>query len=132
MTKRIPGITPAWSDYLTCLMLHMLLPLLPLLFESMALGAPPPGTLAITAAMYIVSTGLSSENKAMFGLCTLLGIFFSVLYGQIANQKAGFPVSAVASCCIVLVFSIHAFERYNRHVVDCRSYLDFPRGGRSQ
>ena len=75
MARRIPGIAPGWSNYLTCILLQMLLPLSPLLFEAIALqAAPGRATLAITTAMYAMSIGPSSENKAMFGLCTIIGM----------------------------------------------------------
>lgn len=132
MAKRIPGITPEWSNYLTCILLHLLLPLLPLLFEAMALqAAPTGGTLAITTAMYAMSIGPSSENKAMFGLCTIIGIVFSMMYGQVTNPKDQIPVSMYASSSMLLVFAIHACERYNRHVVDCRPFLEFASGRRA-
>ena len=127
MAKRIPGINQEWSNYLTCILLHMLLPLLPLLFEAWALGgSPSESTLAITAAIYAMSIGLSSENKAMFGLCIMVGVIFSAVYGQVSVSKNPTPdVGIYAALAILFVFVIHAAERYNRHVVDCRPFLDF-------
>lgn len=129
MARRIPGITPGWSNYLTCILLHMLLPLSPLLFEAIALqAAPTRTTLAITAAMYAMSIGPSSENKAMFGLCTIIGMIFSMIYGQATE---GLPVRAYAAFAMLFVFVLHACERYNRHVVDCRPFLEFAPGRRA-
>ena len=127
MPKRIPGISKQWSNYLTCVLLHMILPLLPLLFEAYFLQAyPTPDTLAITTALYAMSIGLSSDNKAMFGLCILIGVIFSVVYGRVATTDDAFSdVRIYAFLVMILVFLIHAGERYNKHVVDCRPYLDF-------
>lgn len=130
--KRIPGINKEWTDFLTCLLLHMLLPLLPLVFESALSGGAPSGsTLAITAALYAMAIGLSSENKAMFGLCILIGVIFSVVYGvlSVPSHKDIAGIIPGSSISIALVFLIHACERYNRHVVDCRPFLAFDNGG---
>lgn len=134
MAKRIPGVSPEWSEYLTCILLHMTLPLLPLLFEAIALKGPPTqGTVAITTAIYAISIGLSSENKAMFGLCVFIGFVFSALYGVIAaaGSEASSILSWAAWISMIFVFVIHACERYNKHVVDCRPFLHFSNGGRS-
>ncbi|QQO03254.1 hypothetical protein JGR64_00260 [Luteimonas sp. MC1572] len=132
MAKRIPGLSDEWTDLLTCIFLHMLLPLLPIVFEAViSRGPPSDGTLAITAALYAMAIGLSSENKAMFGLCVLIGVSFSAVYGIISGpnneQITGVGFSSTVS--IGLVFLIHICERYNRHVADCRPFLSFANGG---
>ena len=131
VAKRIPALPDEWCDFLTCILLHMLLPLLPLLIESWMKGTPTESTLAITASMYSIAIGLSSRNKALFGLCISVSIIFSVVFGvviasstsQLNNVKI---YSGISICC---VFLIHVFERYNRHVVDCIPFWDYGHKG---
>lgn len=145
--KPIPALPHEWGDFLTCILLHMLLPLLPLLMESWWSGRPTEATCAITAAMYAFGIGLSSRNKSMLGLCIIVGAIFSVVFGVVSAtvaplvaaqaaptlitaaasqpiQVSGVPaqinnVRTTALFSIAMVFLIHAMERYNRHVVDC-------------
>ncbi|ERE10039.1 hypothetical protein O166_05520 [Pseudogulbenkiania ferrooxidans EGD-HP2] len=143
--KPIPALPHEWGDFLTCVLLHMLLPLLPLLMEAWQLGSPTEPTCAITAAMYAFGIGLSSRNKSMLGLCIIIGAIFSVVFGVVSataatavaqaapatgvsSSPASIPatvatqishVRAAALVSIGMVFLIHAMERYNKHVVDC-------------
>lgn len=127
MARRIPGLSKEWSEYLTCILLHMSLPLLPILFEAWFTGDyPTASTLTITAAIYAISIGLSSESVAMLGVCIIIGVVFSAVYGQVsASSKEPASVGVIASLSIAFVFLIHAAERYNRHVADCKPFFNF-------
>lgn len=128
MAKKIPGISQEWSEYLTCLLLHMILPLLPLFFEAMIRSDsyPSNSTLAITVALYSMSIGLTSRNKAMFGLCLIIGVSFSVVFGILSGSETKINgINTASTITIVAVFLIHAAERYNRHVADCTPFLEF-------
>jgi hypothetical protein len=105
----------------------MLLPLLPLLIEAWLKGSPTESTTAITASMYSIAIGLSSRNKAMLGLCILVSIIFSVVFGVVSASEASKlnDVKFYSGLSIFFVFLIHVFERYNRHVVDCIPFWDF-------
>lgn len=75
--KAIKGLSEENTEFLTCIILHMLIPLLPLFLETWKMqGYPSDATLTITASMYSISIGLSSRNKAIFPLCFLISIFF--------------------------------------------------------
>jgi len=127
MAKRIPALPEEWGDFFTCILLHMLLPLLPLLIELWLKGAPTDGTSAITASMYSIAIGLSSRNKAMLGLCILISIIFSVVFGIVSASQTSqlSDVTLWSSISIFSVFLLHCFERYNRHVVDCIPFWEF-------
>lgn len=127
MAKRIPALPDEWGDYLTCILLHMLLPLLPLLIEAWLKGTPSESTAAITASMYSIAIGLSSRNKAMLGLCIVISIIFSVVFGVSSASQASqlSDVKFWSGVSIFSVFLIHCFERYNRHVVDCIPFWEF-------
>lgn len=116
-----------WGDYVMCLLMHMALPLLPLMFEWLVTQAPPSGrTVTLTTSLYAISIGLSSKNKMIFSLCLFIGIVFSVLFGLSHAPKPA-DVASFSYMAIALVFVTHAAERYNRHVIDCRPFLEFMR-----
>lgn len=130
---KFKGLNDQWSDYLLCLFFHMGIPLLPLLMERLFTGKVMDSSLAITTAIYSISIGLSSKNKAMFGFCFFIGILFSAIYGltvvtttQISQSinVGNFSIIALSS-----VFIFHAAERYNRHVGDCKPFLLFSNEG---
>lgn len=127
MAKRIPTLPDQWEDLITCILLHMSLPLLPLLIEFWLKGFFTDGTSAITASMYSIAIGLSSRNKAMLGLCIVISIIFSVVFGIVsASQITQLDdVTFWSGLSILSVFLLHCFERYNRHVVDCIPFWEF-------
>ena len=77
--------------------------------------------------MYSISIGLSSKNKAMFGFCLVIGIFFSAVYGVSVGTQNELMNDMKIITIIILgsVFLLHAAERYNRHVADCQPFLLF-------
>jgi hypothetical protein len=131
MRKPIEGISEESTEFLTCIILHMLVPLLPLIIESWKMkGDASEATLAITASMYSISIGLSSRNKGVFSLCLFISFLFSMAFGL----SVGAPASGIlpllkisALITIVLVFIIHSCERYNIHVVECAPFWNFKR-----
>ncbi len=130
MAKRIPGLPDEWADFFTCMLLHMLLPLLPLLIEAWLKGSPTETTVAITASMYSIAIGLSSRNIAMLGFCIVISIIFSVVFGiSSVSGATATPllndVKLYSGISIFFVFLIHCLERYNKHVVDCVPFWEF-------
>ena len=129
--KAIKGISAEMSEFFTCLILHMLVPLLPLLLEAWKMqGWPTEATLSITASMYSISIGLSSRNKAIFSLCLFISFLFSMAFGFVlSSPHDSLPaVKFGAFLTIILVFGIHACERYNKHVVECNPFWNFSNG----
>jgi len=134
--RAIKGVSEELTEFFTCLILHMLVPLLPLIIETWKMkGAPTEATLAITASMYSISIGLSSRNKAVFSLALFVGILFSMAFGfSIGTDTSVDSLPSVkfgAVVTILLVFGIHACERYNKHVVECIPFWNFGKRGAS-
>lgn len=129
MSTPIKGLNEAWSNYIFCLALHMVLPLSPLIIEVVirANHIPSIQTMSVTTSLYAIAIGLSSRNIALFGICLLIGILFSIFFGitvATTNYDANshyWPFVVCLSC----VFITHACERYNRHVADCTPFLEF-------
>lgn len=129
--KPIPGLSDEGADFITCILMHMLLPLLPLLIEVWKTkGSPTEATLAISASMYSIAIGMSSRNKAIFALCVFVSILFSIVFGMLSGEVADLPFVQLSSIITMLfVFITHACERYNRHVVECVPFWDFSSAG---
>jgi hypothetical protein len=128
VAKAINIIKEEHTEFLTCVILHMLVPLLPLLIETWKTsGSASSSTLTITASMYAISIGLSSRNKAIFSFCLFISILLSMAFGITMNSTGasvpGLKVMSVIT--IFLVFLIHACERYNKHVVECVPFWNF-------
>lgn len=133
------GISDEKSDFVLCIILHMLLPLLPLIFETWKTsGHPSEAILAISTSMYSIAIGMSSRNKAIFAICVFVSILFSIVFGMLnvteisASQNSDSPpldnVSPLSIITIAVIFFIHACERYNKHVVECIPFWDFGTG----
>lgn len=126
MAKRIPSMSKEWQEYLSCLLFHMLLPLLPIMIELWITGTVGPAPLFLSVAMYSIAIGMTSSSRLIFGLCCAITIIFAIVYG-IAISKAAPPPSAsfAAKWALLAVFVIHGAERYNLHVVDSRPFWAF-------
>lgn len=57
-----------WQNFFTCIALHMLLPLLPLLLELWFANTVEAKSAALTAALYSLAIGLSSQFKVVLGV----------------------------------------------------------------
>lgn len=126
MSRRIPGIPNVWQEYITCLLFHMLLPLLPLVFEFYYKDKISALSATLAAAMYCISIGLSSKNKVIFSISIMICIFYSVKYGSLLNvSDISTEDDGYALMVIIFMFITHAFERYNIHVADSTPFFTF-------
>ena len=129
-SKRLRGLSPEWEDYVLCLLLRMILPFLPLGIELWRTGKIGPVSLTLAAAMYTISIGVASRNKLLFGFTVAAGVLYSMAFGIVVVETYSLPyVETVAGVGLVMVFSFHAVERYNRHIIDCTPFLEFQRKG---
>ena len=131
MSNRIKGLPPHWEEYLLCVLMHMALPFLPLLFELLFSSAHTISdkSLMLFSAMYALSIGLSSNSKLMFGFTVVISIFFSVAFGVVAGGGSSITNSEVYSYfALFAIFVIHALERFNRHVIDQTPFWEFSSG----
>jgi hypothetical protein len=130
----VPGPPDHVQQFGVCLLFHLFVPLLPLLAETAASGgAPSPSTLYLAASAYALSIGVSSRNILSWGLFFVLGLMFAFLFGLSKAPGAADAIRDAAlfpKAGIVLVFLIHCFERYNRHIVDREQFFSFHETGR--
>ncbi len=127
---KIPSLPVYWENYLLSIVLHLLLPLLPIGMECLLTGKVTERSLTLAASMYSISIGVSSKSRLMFGITIMVSLIFAAIFGYVAkvdsSQNAYGPY-AVAT--IVAVFIVHTAERYNRHVVDRAPFFQFMRDG---
>lgn len=125
-TARIPSMPDNWQNFLLSIMFHMFLPLLPLIIELWITNNVKGDSIAIVAALYALSIGVSSRNKVLFGVCIVIGVVFSFAYGvSFINQQALSNLVQYSSVSIFSVFLAHAGERWNIHIVDGEKYWNF-------
>ncbi|MBI1924315.1 hypothetical protein HYR99_08705 [Candidatus Poribacteria bacterium] len=84
----------------------------------------------LTAAIYAVSIGASSRSRLMFGFGVILSIIFAVEFGIITAGQTSQPSQWLNSggsalVGIVVIFLLHAAERYNRHLVEKETFGEF-------
>ena len=113
-----------WISYL----IHSLIPILPLILKILIDGNPDAGTLAISATMYIIGAGVSSEKFLFFVLSLFVSALTITMYA-IAELTAMGNVQKAATlffisifCWIVIVFTmvISFVENYKFYVIECR------------
>jgi hypothetical protein len=123
---RLPGLPPEWENFDLCMMFHLPLPLLPLGVEYVASGKITGPSVTMASGMYVIGVGTSSRSTLQFGLRFVLCILNSVAYGLLI-AKPGADSTAIywSSAGLILIFVMHALERYNRHVVDLDPYWEF-------
>jgi hypothetical protein len=119
LTYRIPGIPKYWENFGLCILLHMGLPLLPIIFEYSKTSAISLESITIAASMYSIAIGVSSRSKLFFGITLVICIFFAYAFGAIsAGSTSSDTFDHLARLSIGFVFLAHGLERYNIHVID--------------
>ena len=126
---RILSASQRWQTFFFCVILHMLLPLLPLGFEFWSTQTVSDRTMTLAASMYTIAIGVSSRNQALFGLAILFSVSLAAAFGFASSERQALSGSGYASAgAILLVFVFHVIERYNRHVTEGRSFMPFGKG----
>jgi hypothetical protein len=116
-----------WQDFLACIALHMLLPLLPLLLELWFAKGIDAKSITLTAALYSMAIGLSSRHIALLGIGFLFGFTFAATFGYLSTEPkpALENVSFISATAIAFMFAVHIIERYYRHVSDREDFFEF-------
>lgn len=125
MARKFPAINDAWTAFFLCLIVHMSLPLLPLVAEWLITGIVTKSSLTITIAIYAMTIGASSTNAIIAIICIIIGIIFSVLYGVTLIQNTyQFMIDTmlISKLALGTIIVPHVIERYNRHVVDLQPF----------
>lgn len=121
-------IDESWSNFISCVLLNQVLPLIPIFIEYQSSGHVSDKSLALTASMYAFATGASSKQKIVFALCLVVGLLTALSFGTIRQQENA-SIFSLNSLLIGIVFVTHCIERYDRHINDEEVFLLFYRNG---
>jgi len=138
--KKYIGLKEEHSQFIACILLHLLLPLIPLLLEYIVTKNVSTQSLTLIAAIYSISIGRTTKNVAQFAISIVISLIFSACYGitvqslkttsstavnpeNIINEYAALDFFAIS--VIVIIFIMHSLERYNKHVLDMVPFLNF-------
>jgi len=126
LAHRIPAIPKYWESFGLCILLHMGLPLLPIIFEYCSTSAVSIKSITLAASMYSIAIGVSSRSKLFFGLTLIICIFFAYAFGAISEgSTSSGTFDLFARISIAFVFFAHGVERYNLHVIDRTPFPPF-------
>lgn len=108
-----------WDSFLASVMLHTLLPLLPIALELWQTGKVVERSLTLTASMYAISCGVTSRSQIIFGCAIVASLIFSVGHGSCVSGTAAFSnLKEWAWITISGIFVLNLFDKYDKHVVD--------------
>jgi hypothetical protein len=122
---RIPGLSNSWQNWLLSVLFHMLLPLLPILLELIFTNAISEQSITLAASMYTIEIGVSSRNRAIFGITIILSIIYAAIFGFVAGAHTVEISKSFSFIGILSVFVMHLLERINRHVIEKEPFLEF-------
>jgi hypothetical protein len=113
-----------WEQFLFSVIAHLTLPLLPLIVEKLLTGSVANETWAITAAMYTISIGVSSNWLPILGLSLFVSMISVCSFGFLkAGTSVNFNVPYSSLVAIIAFFIVHTVERYMRHVSEGEIFL---------
>src|SRR5437762_14257115 len=113
------------QTFLACILLHMLLPLLPVGLQAWFTGSVDAKALTLAASMYCIALGISSRNGAFFALTLVLSLGYALMFGMLGALQPPPHLRGFVAWSLVAVFAWHAVERWGRHVVDRAPFLEF-------
>lgn len=116
-----------WQHYLGCLSLHLFLPVLPLVLEFIIAHKISDASITLAVAIYAISTGLASQNLAIFSMSLIISLIYTFLYGANAYAlKNGTELigSLYADYTLYGIFIGHSIERFKRHIIDKAPFWD--------
>jgi hypothetical protein len=131
-----PGFLPYyWENFLLCVLMNLILPLVPLAFEWAFTDGLRFSSLLLAASFFVTSLGVSSFSRLYFGLSFLSGLALAAGYGSVASKQlstSAFDLTQRQVRWTYLVLGVmtfaHLVERYMRHVQQRKPFLEFFRG----
>lgn len=132
MSRKLFTVPQNWREYVACLVIVGICPLLPILAELVAKGSANTSSLLISSAIYCLSIGFVTKSIMLFAvsipnlffLTLLHGITFSK-YENSASIPAGYHWFAVGTIIIWSVILI--MSKYNEHVIDGKLFWEMGR-----
>jgi hypothetical protein len=108
-----------WQEYLACVLLHLILPLLPIGIEWYSQSVVKAETLTISTSMYAIAIGVSSIDRALFSFTIVVSITGSAVFGMVIGKTVTLQwlEHTILVIIIIFLFIAHALERYRRHII---------------
>jgi hypothetical protein len=122
------SLSGAWSQFIPCLLFHLLMPLVPLFLERLLEGHFQEKTLVITAAMYAIALAISSRWQWFVFAGLFVSIVYSAIFGALsyaARVHQVFEAGSMAEYAILVLLVIHTIERFGRHVRAKEPFFEF-------
>jgi hypothetical protein len=130
------------GTFTVCVLLHMCIPLLPLLIELGLTETISTPSLTIGATIYTINIGLSSRSRVLFAITLVASILLSAAYGFVVvhnhpltdaagnvavmrEQLISNRLRVYSAWVIFGVFALHVLERFNRHVLKKEPFWNF-------
>lgn len=132
MSGKLFTVPQNWREYVACLVIVGICPLLPIFAELVAKGSANTSSLLISSAIYCLSIGFVTKSIMLFAvsipnlffLTLLHGITFSK-YESAASIPAGYHWFAVLT--IVIWSVILVMSKYYEHVIDGKMFWEMGR-----
>ena len=120
-----------WQHWFASILLTVLLPLLPLLFEYLIKHKVSDGSLLVAATIYCCTLGLASTSVLVITMGVVVSVVLSVLFGLASSIVDPLPAYSahIAWICIGFFAIVHSIGRFDIHVTQGRDVLDFRRNG---
>lgn len=98
--------------------LHILFPLIPLVYEFFQTEAITHNSFVLCASMYSFTSGFSTRHMWMLGVCELLGFFMLAAYGtKDPNSFAELSYTNWIVICLGCVMLMNFIEKFRIHVI---------------
>lgn len=119
-----------WDKFVLCLIMHMVIPLAPLIIEYVVKNANVSTvSLLISTSMYCLSLGSSSKKTSVFALSLAISLILAALYGTVVLVEGSNTTNIINKSYIYFVLSVffilHIIERFKRHAVDQEPFWNF-------
>jgi hypothetical protein len=107
----------SYQNFVASVILHLLIPLVPLLMEFTHFNNITKQSVILAGAMYSLSVGIASTQVAIFSICLFIGVIMSGSYTQKSASETALPIYEFRWAYVIIsVFIISLIERYHRHV----------------
>lgn len=114
------------QNFVSCVILHLLVPLAPLLLEFIQNHDITRKSVILAGAMYSFSIGITSNQLVTFSICISIGFIMSGSYGTVSGTATALPFyNFCGAYAIILVFIINFIERFDRHVIRGETFILF-------
>lgn len=115
-----------FGHFISAVVFFQLLPLIPLWFEYMHTNTIEMDSYILCASMYCFTTGFSSKEEWMLGVCFLIALILTAMYKtEYSANTPVFPLNNSITLCLSVVFLMHFIERFRRHFIQREPFFLF-------